>query len=152
MVTSRMPARPPVLASLILALAALVPADGFAQSWPSDSGPTGDYLRATTRQFERLAPAPIESEGRGERAVPDMPITDVPGGSVDVGIPVVTPLPMDRTAPRTRAPRREAYRPVQAEARPRRPAPSSREGRLERELARQNERIRALERQIQQGR
>ncbi|MCR0983195.1 hypothetical protein [Roseomonas populi] len=79
-----------------LSLVGLLPAPAAAQSWPSDSGPTGDYLGLSLRQFERLSPPPVE-RNLGERVVPDMPVTDVPG-SVEVGTPyVATPLPSPST-------------------------------------------------------
>ena len=135
----------------LLQLAALPAA---AQSWPSDSGPNGDYLRATMRQFERLSPPPVEEVGRAERIVPDMPITDVPGGSVDVGLPVVvsSPLGAAEAAPRRRSARPGA-RPG-AQRRPVRPAnstarrPRGREAELARELADRDRQIQELRRRL----
>ena len=63
-------------------------APAAAQSWPGDSGPNGDMLGLTMRQYERLAPPPVEAERRAERVVPGMSAMDLaPRGSVEVGSP-----------------------------------------------------------------
>ncbi|MBP0444413.1 hypothetical protein J8J14_06430 [Roseomonas sp. SSH11] len=135
-----------------LGLLGLAASPVAAQSWPSDSGPTGDYLGSAVRQFERLAPPPIEAAGRAERPVPNLPITDVPGGAVDVGMPVITSAPlMERSTPQPRASRRAPYRQGRATS-VRTRSPDIRESRLERRIAAQERRIQELERQLQQSR
>lgn len=120
-----------------------------AQSWPAESGPGSDVLRFGLRQFERLAPPPIETAGRAERAVPDLPRTVmVPNGSVEVGMPALPePAEASQVAP---APRRPARRQPAARRSPVAvtPVSRSREGELIRELAAQSRRIRELERQV----
>ncbi|WP_458095418.1 hypothetical protein [Roseomonas sp. WA12] len=133
----------------LLGLAAMPAA---AQTWPSDSGPTGDYLGSTVRQFERLSPPPVESVQRAERPVPGMPLTDVPIGTVDVGFPVVaTPLRAPEAGSR-RAMRRGAQpRTVRASARgsastTRRSG--NREAELTRELAERDREIQELRQRL----
>ncbi|SHI56735.1 hypothetical protein SAMN02745194_00606 [Roseomonas rosea] len=145
MLTPRIP-----MGLLGLGLIGLSALPAAAQSWPSDSGPTGDYLGSTVRQFERLAPPPVEAGGRGERPVPNMRATDLPGVSVDMAPPALSPARQAERAVPRRATRRGAYRAPAAASRSR--GTQSREARLERALAAQDRRIRELERQIQQGR
>ena len=137
---------PGLLCLLLLGLA--LPA--AAQGWPAKSGPGGDTLRSSLRQFERLDPPPIEATGRPERAVPDLsPMTMVPSGSVEVGMPVVSrpALPGADTPPARRSARphptgrRSLAMPVAH-------APRGREKALVRELAARDRRIRELERQV----
>ncbi|TPG49224.1 hypothetical protein EAH89_21950 [Roseomonas nepalensis] len=137
---------PGLLALLLLGLS--LPA--AAQGWPAESGPGGDSLRSSLRQFERLDPPPIEATGRRERAVPDLPpMALVPSGTVEVGMPVVSgaALPRADAPPARRAARRHptGRRPL---AMPVAQAPRSRERALVRELAAHDHRIRELERQI----
>lgn len=124
-----------------------------AQTWPSDSGPTGDYLGATIRQFERLSPPPVEEVGRAERPVPDMPLTDVPRGSVDVGLPMVvsTPLRPPEAGSRRSARRDVQRRPVRASSRHSVSATrrsGSREAELSRELAERDREIQELRQRL----
>ena len=135
------------LGLLGLGLLGLSTLPAAAQSWPSDSGPTGDYLGSTVRQFERLAPPPVEASGRGERPVPNMPVTDLPG-TLGAGQGSFTAA--RQVEPPSRMARRSTHR--ARSAAPRHRGAESREARLERILAAQDRRIRELERQVQQGR
>ena len=124
-----------------------------AQTWPSDSGPTGDLLGATVRQFERLSPPPVEEVDRAERPVPGMPLSDVPGGSVDVGLPAVVSTPLRPTEAGSRRSVRQGAqrRPVRASARRSVSAtrrPGSREAELSRELAERDREIQELRRRL----
>lgn len=70
---------------------AVLSAPVLAQSWPSESGPNGDVLGFTLRQFDRMDPPPVEAGPRAERVVPNMPRADLlPSGTIDVGMPVIT--------------------------------------------------------------
>ncbi|HEY8610787.1 MAG TPA: hypothetical protein VIL69_05775 [Roseomonas sp.] len=144
--------KPRMRAGLIgLGLIGLTALPAAAQSWPSESGPTGDFLGATIRQFDRLAPPPVEAAGRGERPVPGMPVTDLPGGSVDVGRPAIVSAPQpDQGATLRRAARRGTGRHAVTATPARRPR--NREAQLARELAERDRRIQQLEQQIEQDR
>ncbi|MBP0494661.1 hypothetical protein [Roseomonas indoligenes] len=141
-----------------LALTGLYVLPVAAQSWPSDSGPTSDYLGLTVRQFERLSPPPIE-RNLGERVVPDMPVTDVPG-SVEVGTPSIVAAPLPPSTSRSRSYRDEPRRTERRRANIRSTAASrsvSRSGavtwdELRRELSDRDQQIRDLQRQLDQER
>lgn len=132
-----------------------------AQSWPSESGPRGDMLGFSLRQFERLDPPPVEAGARAERVVPNLSPTDLmPGGLVDVGMPIVSrPLAAPgrarayRPAPAVRRPvsRQGVQRPVRT-ARPMVREAGNRERELSRELADRDRQIRELQRVIEDGR
>jgi hypothetical protein len=151
------------LGLLGLGLSGLLALPAAAQGWPGESGPTGDQLGMTIRQFERLRPPPVET-GMGERAVPDLTTSDLPIGSVDVGLPMIGAPPpvVNRTSAR-RVARRDARRrsqgnvtavrssegPSYAETRSQE---ESRIDRLERELAARGRQIEQLQQQIDQER
>lgn len=116
-----------------------------AQNWPSDSGPTGDYLGSSLRQFERLAPPPSEMDARRERPVPNLPVTDLPQTSVEVGLPQAAPSRQRSTRQPTI---RREHRQVSATSRQRHAAKPGRS--VEQRLAEQERRIQDLERQLQQ--
>lgn len=126
-----------------------------AQSWPGESGPTGDALGLTLRQFDRMDPPPIEATGRAERVVPNMPrMAPLPNGSVDVGLPVITSrAPAYRGSSRVSRPlrRQEARRRAPAVL-PTTRASHGREKELSRELAGRDRQIRELQRQIEDSR
>ena len=132
-----------------------------AQSWPSDAGPRGDMLGLTLRQFERLDPPPVEAVSRAERVVPNLSPADLtPGGSVDVGLPIVgRPLTAPgsgrayRPAPAVRRPvlHRQARRGT-PDARPVVRAAGNREKELSRELADRDRQIQELQRVIEDSR
>jgi hypothetical protein len=147
------------LGLLGLGLSGLLALPAAAQGWPGESGPTGDQLGMTIRQFERLRPPPVET-GMGERAVPDLTTSDLPIGSVDVGLPMIGAPPpvVNRTSARRDARRRSqgnvtAVRssegPSYAETRSQE---ESRIDRLERELAARGRQIEQLQQQIDQER
>lgn len=138
--------KPRIRAGLLgLGLIGLAALPAAAQSWPSDSGPTGDYLGSSLRQFDRLSPPPIESLGRGERPVPDMAVTDLPGSTAYASPAPAKPRRAARAAPRRVASPAAPRRPQAAVAsQPR----QDREAELARELADRDRRIRELESQI----
>ncbi|WP_338665847.1 hypothetical protein VQH23_11845 [Pararoseomonas sp. SCSIO 73927] len=147
-----------------LVLTGLVVLPAAAQSWPSDSGPTGDQLGFALRQFERLSPPPIE-RNFGERVVPDMPVTDVPG-TVEVGTPSIVPAPLPPAVSRSGRPyRTETGRAETGRAERRRGNIRSASGsrstgrsgavtwdELRRELSDRDQQIRDLQRQLDEER
>lgn len=143
---------PGLFGLLGLGLLGLAAMPAAAQTWPSDSGLTGDYLGSTVRQFERLSPPPVESVQRAERPVPGMPLTDVPVGMVDVGFPVAaTPLRAPEAGSRRAMRRGAQHRTVRASARgsastTRRSG--SREAELTRELAERDREIQELRQRL----
>jgi hypothetical protein len=151
------------LGLLGVGLAGLLALPAAAQGWPGESGPTGDQLGLTIRQFERLRPPPIET-GMGERAVPDLTAFDLPIGSVEVGLPMIgAPPPMVNRTPPRRAARRDARRRSQGNVTAVRSSEGqgyaetrtqeeSRIDRLERELAARGRQIEQLQQQVDQER
>lgn len=149
---------------VVLWLAAL-PLPVLAQSWPSDAGPNSDILGFTLRQFNQMAPPPVEAGARAERAVPNMPQTDlIPSGMVDVGMPMITRRPLfDSSQERaTRSPRasdtrrrntrRQDVRYNVRGATPMAQRSRSREQELARELADRDRQILEMRRQIEDDR
>ncbi|MFH5925537.1 hypothetical protein [Roseomonas xinghualingensis] len=138
-----------------LSLSGLLVLPAMAQGWPGESGPNGDHLGLTMRQFDRLGPPPIEA-GMGERQVPDLTVTDLPAVTVYTGTPVLDLPPVASPAPPPRAPRHEARRRGQDSQPPRTARSSIREesrlDRLERELAERGRQIEQLQQQIAQDR
>ena len=147
MVTTR------VLAGLVLAtVVAAGPA--AAQLWPNGGGPSGDVLRNSIEQYQRLAPPPVDAERVA--SLPDMPPVT---SRVDVGTPVLA-LP-DQPAPRVRtvtattrqAARRTSVRRASVRRGPRgSDLRGTDDSRLERDLAARERRLQELQRQIDSDR
>jgi hypothetical protein len=130
----------------LLGLMALMVPPAQAQSWPGDSGPSGDLLRGALQQFERLDRPPVEMTGRLR---PDL-LSDLPEGSVDVGQPSITPPAASaRPARRSFTPRETRRRSSPAVVPVARRSEESRIDRLERELAERGREIERLQRQIE---
>ena len=119
-------------------LACLLPATGWAQNWPNETGPGGDALRQTIATMDRLlaAPAtPARSSG-------------LPGAEGRAPVPILewSPPPAMPPAPARRA--APARRVVRQAAAP----PATGTQWLEQRLADREQRLAELQRQIETDR
>ena len=121
-------------------LACLLPAAGWAQTWPNETGYGGDTLRQTIATMDRLLGAPA-TPGRS---------SGLPGAEARAPVPILdwSPPPATPPAPARRAaPARRVVRQAAAPA-----APAADVQWLERRLAEREQRLAEMQRQIETDR
>lgn len=102
-----------------LFLAFLLPAaPALAQMWPNDTGPGGDMMRASSRQFDRLrqaapTPSPMAAQPYAAQpyvAQPGPGAAAIPPGQAQIPLLDWAPPPLPAATARPAAPRRAAPR------------------------------------------